>query len=112
MTTEKLIITEGIEAKNVSISLNLNEKALYVRGIQNFTLASGKVVQPALNDTEIGAIRVKDLTMQLENASAEKKPALESKIAAAETCINAVALAVQNYLQTEFVINNPEISEV
>lgn len=108
MTTEKIIITEGIEAKNVSISLNLNEKSLYVRGIQNFTLASGKVVQPALNDTEIGAIRIKDLTMQLENATEEKKAALAEKIVAAETCINAVALAVQNYLQAEFIINNPE----
>lgn len=108
MTTEKIIITEGIEAKNVSISLNLNEKSLYVRGIQNFTLASGKVVQPALNDTEIGAIRIKDLTMQLENAPAEKKAAIAEKIVAAETCINAVALAVQNYLQSEFEINNPE----
>lgn len=108
MTTEKIIITEGIEAKNVSISLNLNEKSLYVRGIQNFTLASGKVVQPALNDTEIGAIRIKDLTMQLENATEEKKAALAAKIVGAETCINAVALAVQNYLQAEFIINNPE----
>lgn len=108
MTTEKLIITDGIEANKITISLNLDEKALYVRGIQNFTLASGKVVQPALNDTEIGAIRIKDLTMQLENATEEKKAALAAKIVGAETCINAVALAVQTYLQSEFEINNPE----
>jgi len=108
MTTEKLIITEGIEANKITISLNLDEKSLYVRGIQNFTLASGKVVQPALNDTEIGAIRIKDLTMQLDNATEEKKAALAAKIVAAEKCINAVAFAVQTYLQAEFLLNNPE----
>ena len=108
MTTDKLIITEGIEAKNVTINLNLTEKSLHVRGIQNFTLASGKVVQPAQNDVEISAARVKDLTMMIENATAEKKPILEAKIAAAEACINAMAAAVQSYMQTEFDLNNPE----
>lgn len=108
MTTEKLIITEGIEVKNATVTLNLAEKSFHVRGIQNFTLASGKVVQPAQNDVEISAARVKDLTMMLENASAEKKPILEAKIAAAEACINALAAAVQSYMQTEFDLNNPE----
>lgn len=108
MTTDRLIITDGIEANKITVSLNLDEKTLYVRGIQNFTLASGKVVQPAQNDVEVSAIRLKDMIMQLENAPAEKKTILEAKIAAAEVCINAIASAVQSYMQTEFNLNNPE----
>jgi len=108
MTTDKLIITEGIEAKNVTINLNLTEKSLHVRGIQNFTLASGKVVQPAQNDVEISAARVKDLNMMLENATAEKKVEIEERIAAAEACINAIAAAAQAYMQSEFARNNPQ----
>ena len=108
MTTEKLVITEGAEVSKPSITLNLNEKSLHVRGIQNFTLASGKVVTPALNDVEISAIRLKDLQIQLENAPADKKAVLEAKIAAGEACINTIAAAVEDYLQTEFALNNPE----
>jgi|GEM_PF-3446400 len=108
MTQEKLNIAEGIEVAKATINLNLSDMSLFVRGIQNFTLASGKVVQPAQNDVEVSAIRLKDMIMQLENASAEKKTILEAKIAAAEACINAIASAVQSYMQTEFNLNNPE----
>jgi len=107
MTTEKLIITAGIEAEKITISLNLDDKSVTVRGINSYVLVDNRTVVPNKNDVEISTIRIKDITMQLENATAERKPALEAKLAAGETCINAIAAAVQSYLQTEFLINNP-----
>jgi len=108
MTTDKLIITEGYEVTGVTINTNLGTKDVTIRGVASFTLAGGNTVKPALNDTEVSTIRIKDMQMQLENATPERKVVLEAKIAAAEACINAIAAAAQTYAQAEFALSNPQ----